>query len=149
MMAVKKIGKTNDVIGEEIGKSGMVFTQIKKQRNLVGFETLALMRKRYKINVNAIIDGDSSHLFDEYYFDEIIAELEREKKEKEELRKDKEDLRKELDFFKKIAMTQKENFKQVYMGNLLDNLDPILAIDLLTRTQFLGRSFTKDLAGNC
>lgn len=104
MAAVKMLGKTNDIIGDEIGKSAMIFTQIKNQRNLVGFETVALMRKRYKLNVNAIIDGDEQHLFDEYNFDSLLAKLDEEKKMNIELKEKIKGIEEERDFFKKIAM---------------------------------------------
>lgn len=104
MAAVKMLGKTNDIIGDEFGKSAMIFTQIKNQRNLVGCETVALMRKRYKLNVNAIIDGDEQHLFDEYNFDSLLAKLDEEKKMNIELKEKIKGIEEERDFFKKIAM---------------------------------------------
>jgi hypothetical protein len=104
MTAVKTLGKTNDVIGDEIGKSAMIFTQIKNLRNLVGFETVALMRMKYQLNVNAIIDGDEQHLFDEYNFDSILAELEEGRRTNKELERKIVDIEAERDFFKKIAM---------------------------------------------
>ena len=104
MAAVKKLGKTNEVIANEIGKSSMIFTQIKNLRNLVGFETVALMRMKYQLNVNAIIDEDEQHLFDEYNFDSILAELEEEKRINKELEREIIDIEAERDFFKKIAM---------------------------------------------
>ncbi len=97
IIAKNHIGKTNDEIGHEIGQSAMVFTQIKKQRNLVGFLTLALMRKKYGLNINAIVDEDEQHLFDENNYKSILEELHKEKLENEELKK-------ERDFFKKVAM---------------------------------------------
>ena len=104
MAAIKILGKTNDEIGNEIGKSAMIFSQIKNQRNMVGFETVALMRKRYRLNVNAIIDEDEQHLFDEYNFDSLITELEEEKRVIIELKKKIRDIEEERDFFKRIAM---------------------------------------------
>lgn len=102
VMAMKQIGKTNDEIGKEIGKSPMVFSQIKNQRNLAGFETLALMRKRYGLNINAIVDEDVDNLLSEYNFADILSELSAIKKERDEIKN-------ERDFFKKLAM-QKANF---------------------------------------
>lgn len=104
MAAVRKLGKTNEVIADEIGKSAMIFSQIKNQRNLAGFETVALMRMKYRLNVNAIIDGDDQHLFEEYNFDSILAELEKEKSVNIELERKIVEIEMERDFFKKIAM---------------------------------------------
>ena len=112
VIATKQLGKTNDEIGREIGKSPMIFSQIKSQRNLAGFETLALMRKKYGLNINAIVDEDVTNLFDEYNFDKILEELERVKRERDEIRI-------ERDFFKNYAMTGKK-FKDVSTQAKLD-----------------------------
>ena len=97
IIATKQIGKTNEEIGKDIGKSPMIFSQIKNQRNLVGFETLALMRKKYRLNINAIVDEDVNNLFSEYNFDDILEELEKVKKERDEIKI-------ERDFFKNYVM---------------------------------------------
>ena len=123
MKAVKKIGKTNDEIGRKIGKSAMVFTQIKNQRNLVGFETLALMRKAYGLNLNAVVDEDEAHLFSEYNFDEILARLDAEKKEKDEMKRELDSLKEEYGAFKKMALA---NFPNVCTNDhLTDNIEAV------------------------
>lgn len=80
----------------------MVFSQIKNQRNLAGFETLGMMRKLYGLNINAIVDGDVDHLLSEYNFKDILAEIAAVKQERDEIKN-------ERDFFKKLAM-QNANF---------------------------------------
>jgi len=116
MKAVKMIGKTNEVIGQKIGKSAMVFTQIKNQRNLVGFETLALMRKAYGLNLNAIVDEDEAHLFSEYSFKQILTELDNGKKENDEMKRELDALKEEYGAFKKMALA---NFPNVYTNDHL------------------------------
>lgn len=113
-IATKRIGKTNDEIGQEIGKSAMIFTQIKNQRNLVGFETLGLMRKRYGLNINAIVDEDVAHLFDEYNFDDILLQLDQERKEKEEIKKSMNEIIEERDSLREIAISLQKVINGTY-----------------------------------
>lgn len=142
VIATKQLGKTNDEIGREIGKSAMIFSQIKSQRNLAGFETLALMRKRYGLNINAIVDEDANHLFSEYNFDTILAELDQLKKEADEVKQ-------ERDFFKKIAM-KTENFNETFTEDqFVDNLENLEALkDECFKIRLIGNSYYKDLSGN-
>jgi len=114
--AVKRIGKTKREIGMTIGKSPMVLTQIEQYRNLVGFETLALMRRAYGLNLNAIVDEDEAHLFSEYSFKQILTELDNEKKENDEIKRELDALKEEYGAFKKMALA---NFPNVYTNDHL------------------------------
>ena len=81
---VAKGGKSK--VAKEIEKSPMAFSQIDNLQSLPGFETLALMRKVFGLNINAIVDENESMLFDDGNIankdvviqkqDERIAELE-------------------------------------------------------------------------
>lgn len=137
--AVRQVGNKREV-GIRIGKSPMVFTQIEQYRNLVGFETLALMRKAYGLNINAIVDEDEGHLFSEFDYTSVMAELEQVKKERD-------DIREERDLFKKIAL--KVNFNDVDMNDLfVDRLDQFNQLGDVAKNAWIGYSYLADLAKN-
>ncbi len=113
LKAVDRLGTRNSV-AEKIGKSAMAFSQIKNMQSLPAMETLGAMRVVFGLNINAIIDGDESNLFDEVKTSDLLERIEKLEKERTEYRE-------RAELFEK--MLKKVDFNNGVQSNLLvDNL---------------------------
>lgn len=120
------------------------------------FPNVLTIRKFAELGINLnwlILKKGKPYMSQEYEELQIERKLRMEAENREKIKDEEiEKLKRKEAIY--LSMLEKDlpksrNFNEVYKGNLLDNLDPILAMDLLTRTKMIGRSFIKDLAGNC
>lgn len=144
----------NSEFGRKLG--GVSSQNVTNWEGGTSFPNVLMIRKFVDLGINLnwlIAKQGKPYLSQEYEELQNEKQLRMEAEKREKLKDEEIDnLRRKESIY--LSMLEKDlpksrNFNEVYKSSLLDNLDPILAMDLLTRTKFIGRSFVKDLAGNC